>query len=162
MKNLFVILFLLMSVSVLHAQKFIVYAVTGNITQTEGKTQKTIAVRQRLTPNDNLSIPEKGIIRLFDHANKKLYTLKGKCTGTIETMIKNQSGSEKTVTPQYFAYIVKNLKGNLVTNTVETDNATTIFRDQVDSLFISQPATPTDTIRRCQADSICNKNISKE
>ena len=61
----------------------------------------------------------------------------------MKQLIEQQDGSEKTVTPQYFAYIIKNLKGKLVTNTVETDNATTIFRDDADSLFI-KPATIPD------------------
>lgn len=165
MKKLLAILILLTCMTGLHAQKYIVYAITGDITLTEGRTHKAVVVRQKLTPNDNLSIPDKGIIRLFDHANKKLYTLKGKCSGAIGTLIKTQSDSEKTVTPQYFAYIIKNLKGGLVTNTVETDNATYIFRDQMDSLFVSPdkcpPTTPADSVSGCKTDSVCKPSIHK-
>ena len=148
MKHLLLTILFAMAATCLQAQSYIVYTVTGNVTRLVKKEKSTILVRTKLTPEDVLTIPEKSSIRLFDHKGHKLVTLNGKCHGTIKALIKEQVGAEKTVTPQYFSYIIKNLKGKLVTNTVETDNATTIFRDDTDSLFI-KPATiqqPADSI----------------
>ena len=143
MRKLLTMLFLLMAGTAMYAQTYIVYTVTGEVMKVEGKEKTLLAVRKKVVPTTVLSIPEKSMVRLFDHAGHKIVTLNGKCQGTVKQLIEQQDGSEKTVTPQYFAYIIKNLKGKLVTNTVETDNATTIFRDDADSLFI-KPATIPD------------------
>jgi hypothetical protein len=143
MRKLLTMLFLLMAGTAMHAQTYIVYTVTGEVMKVEGKEKTLLAVRKKVVPTTVLNIPEKSMVRLFDHAGHKIVTLNGKCQGTVKQLIEQQDGAEKTVTPQYFAYIIKNLKGKLVTNTVETDNATTIFRDDADSLFI-KPATIPD------------------
>lgn len=136
-----ILLFILLSVAcTINAQNFIVYAVTGNVVTIEKRLKSTVSVRQHLDADVILSIPEEGSIRLFDIETRKLYTLKNKCMGPISKLIETQPNSSKVVTPQYFRYIMKNLRGNMVTNTCETDNATTIFRDSNDSLFVDTPA----------------------
>ena len=139
MKKLITLLLFICVTSTLSAQKYIVYAVTGNVVTVDKKMKSSVSVRQSFDPSVVLSIPEGGIIRLFDYDARKLYTLKNESTGCIASLIESQPQSGKFVTPQYFRYIMKNLRGDMVTNTCETDNATTIFRDANDSLFIEAP-----------------------
>ena len=139
MKKLITLLLLVCATGTLSAQNYIVYAVTGNVVTIDKKMKSSVSVRQNLDASVVLEIPEAGIIRLFDRDAKKLYTLKNKCEGSIAQLIESQPESGKVVTAQYFKYIMKNLRGDMVTNTCETDNATTIFRDANDSLFVSSP-----------------------
>ena len=141
MKKLITLLLLLGATATLSAQTYVVYAITGNVVTIDKRMKSSVSVRQQLDPSVVLSIPDGGIIRLFDQSAHKLYTLKNKATGPISKLIETQPESGKVVTPQYFKYIMKNLRGDMVTNTCETDNATTIFRDANDSLFIEKPDT---------------------
>lgn len=137
-KSLIAIFFLLMFIYSSRAQEYVVYDVTGNVTYLVKKEKKAVSVRQKFKDKDVLFIPSKGSIRLFDKEQKKLFTLSGKTTGSIKSIIASPHGTEKSLSEKFFAYIIKNLSGNLVTKTCETEHGTNIFRDDLDSLFIDK------------------------
>ena len=113
----------------------VVYDVAGKVTSTAKKGTIDIVKRQSLTIKDKISIPENGVIKLLDKQHQKMYTLKNKCKGTIETLIAEQKGSEKSLTRQYFAYILRNLTRKDTSDIYNSGLTTATYRNDADSLL---------------------------
>lgn len=139
MKRTTIILMSLLITILCNAQdiepSLIVYEVTGKVKTTAKKGNSDIVKRQMLSLKDKISIPENGIIKLLDKQQKKMYTLKAKCQGSIQALIAEQKGSEKNLTKQYFAYILKSLTRK-DTNEIYNSGLTTVtYRNDADSLL---------------------------
>ena len=88
-----------------------------------------------LSLKDKISIPENGIIKLLNKQQKKMYTLKAKCQGSIQALIAEQKGSEKNLTKQYFAYILKSLTRKDTNEIYNSGLTTATYRNDADSLL---------------------------
>ena len=143
MKRLLLQLVLLCSLTA-SAEHYIVFSVTGPVARLQkGKQLVDVKVRDTYTAADVLVIPETGILKLFDEANRKLYTFRRPGQGSIKELIATQKGAEQSLTAKYFTYILNSVKGKgvLQTQTAHTNNTTTIYRGEQDSLIIKKETT---------------------
>lgn len=114
-------------------QTLIVYDVGGNVTNI--KKREAVEKRQQLSLKDQISIPENGFIKLLDKNQQKMFTLKDKCQGNISTLIASQKNAERSLTKQYFAYILKSMTRKDIDSAYNSGFATTTFRNDADSLL---------------------------
>lgn len=133
---LFVLMIVMLSLTGVaqeESQGLIVYDVTGNVTN----IQKRVPVkkRQQLSLKDQISIPENGYIKLLDKENQKMFTLKDKCKGRISILIASQKNAERSLTKQYFAYILKSLTRKDMDVIYDSGLTTASFRNDADSLL---------------------------
>ena len=113
----------------------VVYDVIGKVTATAKKGSIDIVKRQTLTFKDKINIPENGVLKLLDKQHQKMYTLKEKSKGSIEALITEQKGSEKNLTKQYFAYILRNLTRKDTNDIYKSGLTTATYRNDADSLL---------------------------
>lgn len=139
MKRISIILMTLLTSLLCTAQEtepaLIVYEVTGKVVSAAKKGNVDIAKRQMLTFKDKISIPDGGVLKLLDKQQQKMYTLKAKCQGTISALIAEQKGSEKNLTKQYFAYILRNLTRKDTSDIYNSGLTTATYRNDADSLL---------------------------
>lgn len=114
-------------------QTLIVYDLGGNITNIKKKTP--VKKRQQMSLKDQISIPENGFIKLLDKDKQRMFTLKDKCQGTISSLVASQKNAERSLTKQYFAYILKSLIRKDIDSAYDSGLTTTSFRNDADSLL---------------------------
>ena len=137
MKRLFT--FLIISISLLtciaqeKGKALIVYDVSSDVINIRKK--QPIEKRQQISLNDQISIPTDGFIKLLDKDKQKMFTLKNKCKGSISSLIANQKNAERSLTKQYFAYILKSMTRTDIESTYNSGLTTASFRDDADSLL---------------------------
>ena len=137
MKRLFTFLLIVMCSLACTAQGrgqfLIVYDVSDNVTNVRKK--QLVEKSQQLSLKDQIIIPEDGYIKLLDKDKQRMFTLKDKCKGTISTLIASQKNAERSLTKQYFAYILKSLTRKDIETTYNSGLATASFRNDADSLL---------------------------
>lgn len=137
MKRLFTCLIISMSLLTSIAQEngkaLIVYDVSSNVINI--RKRQPVEKRQQMLLKDQISIPTDGFIKLLDKDKQKMFTLKNKCKGSISSLIASQKNAERSLTKQYFAYILKSLTRTDSETTYNSGFTTASFRNDADSLL---------------------------
>ena len=137
MKRLFTCLIISMSLLTSIAQEkgkaLIVYDVSSNAINI--RKRQPVEKRQQMLLKDQISIPTDGFIKLLDKDKQKMFTLKNKCKGSISSLIASQKNAERSLTKQYFAYILKSLTRTDSETTYNSGFTTASFRNDADSLL---------------------------
>ena len=137
MKRLFTCLIISMSLLTSIAQEkgkaLIVYDVSSNVINI--RKRQPVEKRQQMLLKDQISIPTDGFIKLLDKDKQKMFTLKNKCKGSISSLIASQKNAERSLTKQYFAYILKSLTRTDTETTYNSGFTTASFRNDADSLL---------------------------
>lgn len=137
MKRLFTCLIISMSLLTSIAQEkgkaLIVYDVSSNVINI--RKRQPVEKRQQMLLKDQISIPTDGFIKLLDKDKQKMFTLKNKCKGSISSLIASQKNAERSLTKQYFAYILKSLTRTDIETTYNSGFTTASFRNDADSLL---------------------------
>ena len=113
----------------------IVYQVSGKVTKVRNSRETPVQKKQYFSLKDKIKIPENGFIKLLDKNQQKMYTLRNKCQGTIATLIENQKQAAKSLTHQYFAYVLRNLTRKDTDPIHNTGLTTGTYRNDADSLL---------------------------
>jgi hypothetical protein len=114
-------------------QSLIVYDVSDNVTYIRKK--QSVEKRQKLSLKDHISIPKDGYIKLLDKDKQRMFTIKDKCRGSISSLIASQKNAERSLTKQYFAYILKSLTRKDTEPDYKSGLTTASFRNDADSLL---------------------------
>jgi hypothetical protein len=128
-----IVLYSLVCVAQGKGQSLIVYDVSGNVTYIIKK--QLVEKRQQLSLKDQISIPKDGYIKLLDKEKQRMFTLKDKCKGSISALISSQKNAERSLTKQYFAYILKSLTRKDIEPDYNSGLTTASFRNDADSLL---------------------------
>lgn len=150
MKKVLFVLALLLNCFCGLAQKYIVYSVSGNISEMKAGSSIKILPKKRLNENSFLNISQLSRIVIINENDKVMYTISGKSEGTVRQLLKTgKSVAAKKLSPQYYAILLNKLSNTNTRNTY-MQSAATSFRDgdkiieKLDSLNNSN-------------DSICNR-----
>jgi hypothetical protein len=137
MKRLFTFLIIIMSSLAFSAQEegqnLIVYDVGGNVTNI--RKRQPVEKRQQLSLKDQISIPADGFIKLLDKDKQRMFTLKDKCKGSVSALIASQKNAERSLTKQYFAYILRSMTRKDIESPYNSGLTTASFRNDADSLL---------------------------
>jgi len=128
-----IVLYSLACVAQGKGQSLIVYDVSANVTNIIKK--QLVEKRQQLSLKDQISIPKDGYIKLLDKDKQRMFTLKDRCKGSISALITSQKNSERSLTKQYFAYILKSLTRKDIEPDYKSGLTTASFRNDADSLL---------------------------
>ena len=124
---------LLTSIAQEKGKALIVYDVSSNVINI--RKRQPVEKRQQMLLKDQISIPTDGFIKLLDKDKQKMFTLKNKCKGSISSLIASQKNAERSLTKQYFAYILKSLTRTDIETTYNSGFTTASFRNDADSLL---------------------------
>ncbi len=109
--SLFTIAFFLFLGGV-NAQNYVVTSITGEVMYEGEKGVKTeVKLRQKLSPQQILSLSYKAQIELLEEKNKKKYILKVPGRGALGEMLKDRGNTVLQLTEDYLAYMKTRLKG---------------------------------------------------
>lgn len=112
-KRLFILAWLLIYfISGAIAQKYIVYSMMGNIEVIENSKGRKLKLRDNLTPQTIIHIPERSCVVLFDEAGSRQYTLKQPCQKTVKAMIANSNNNIKTLTKSFLMFMRNQISGS--------------------------------------------------
>lgn len=117
-----------------HADTFIVYALTGNVSRVVNKETTALKVRDKVTNKDVISIPAKGSIIILNIKTHEKVTISKPGKATIDDLLKFSTTEKKVVQDTYWAWLLKQIKGN---TTVAVGNQVGITEREVpqDSLI---------------------------
>lgn len=120
------------------AQDYDVYSVRGEVKLIRGRSKSPIKLRDKITDEQIVSIPQSGMIMLLDKTGKKLYTINRPCTGKVKTLLTEDKASVKNLSNQYLKYLLAQLKGkgSIMTETAYMQRTASAYRD-ADSLLIA-------------------------
>jgi hypothetical protein len=138
------------------AQQYEVYRVRGEVTLTVRQNAIPLKKQQVLGPKDILSLAYRSELKLVERQSQEMITLKGQCAGSIASLIEQQQSARQKMTPDYFNFVISNLKGEGYNEGLQAGKSTTIYRDDADSLFLTQGNAylAADTTLTPPADSI--------
>jgi len=119
------------------AQHYEVYRVRGEVSLVVKQNATPLAKHQVLTPADILSLAYRSELKLIERQSREMITLKGQCAGSLATLISQQADARQKMTPEYFNFVISNLKGEGYNEGMQAGKSTTIYRDDADSLFIT-------------------------
>ena len=130
---------LLLAVASASAQQYEVYRVRGEASLVVKQQAKPLAKQQVLAPTDILSLAHRSEVKMFVRESQEMITLRGQCAGSIASLIEQQQNARQVMTPDYFNFVLSNLKGEGYNEGLQAGKSTTIYRDDSDSLFLSGP-----------------------
>lgn len=120
------------------AQDYDVYSVRGEVKLIRGRSKSPIKLRDKITDEQIVSVPQSGMIMLLDKTGKKLYTINQPCTGKLKSLLAEDKASVKNLSNQYLKYLLAQLKGkgSIMTETAYMQRTASAYRD-ADSLLIA-------------------------
>ena len=117
-------------------QTLIVYEVNGKVTSFNNRSKEVpVEKKQYFSLKDRIKIPENGFSKLLDREQQKMYTLRNKCQGRISALIESQKQAGKSLTKQYFAYVLRSLTRSDTDPIYNTGLTTGTYRNDADSLL---------------------------
>jgi len=128
---------LFLSVLTANAQKYEVYRIRGEVSLVVKQNATPLVKQQELAPSDILSLAYRSEVKLIERQTQEMITLKGQCAGSIATLIDRQTNARQQMTPEYFNFVISNLKGEGYNEGLQAGKSTTIFRDDADSVFVT-------------------------
>lgn len=139
MKRFIAILMLTLTTLSISAQQnelsLIVYEVNGKVTSVKKSRETLVEKKQYFSFKDRIKIPENGFVKLLDREQQKMYTLRNKCQGRISALIESQKQASKSLTKQYFAYVLRSLTRSDTDPIYNTGLTTGTYRNDADSLL---------------------------
>lgn len=94
------------------AQRYVVHTIKGqpNVVTKQGK--KILQVRDKLTLNTVIEMPEGAEIEMVDIENRTQLVIKTCGNGKVSSFLNNKKNISFKLTKQYFSYIMKKVKGD--------------------------------------------------
>lgn len=139
MRKLFSVLMLLLTTTCTFAQQnelpLIVYEVSGKVTTIKKSRELPIEKKQYFSPNDRIKISENGFVKFLDKEKRMMYTLRNRSQGKISALIESQKQAGKSLTKQYFSYVLRSLTRTDINDVHDTGLTTGTYRNDADSLL---------------------------
>lgn len=130
-----------------NAQNYLVYTVSGEVTNVSNKNSK-VAAKQQLSGSTVIRLGNDSRLVLLDENNRQLCTLKTPVEGKIQDIIKKSGNSSRSVSEQYVSYLLKrNTSADSKKNTHMQSTAVS-YRD-VELLETDSVEVKNDSINNC-------------
>ena len=143
--------------------QFIVYQVSGKVTTVVGKSKEVpVERKQVLSIKDKLRISGDAFVKLLDRQNQKMYTLRSNGMDIISKLIEQEKEAGKSLTKQYFSYVLRSLTRKDTDVLYDTGLTTGIYRNDADSLLcdIDSLQTVVDSLQHI-IKNLINDSIKK-
>lgn len=157
MKKILVLMLLSFVTLVASAQSYKVYSVQGKVT-VQGKPVKE---RQAISGSQTMTIPAGAKIILFDHAHKRLATLKTAGTGKVSALVQKAGNNVKQLSGSYLAFITKKMTEGSKSGNTYMQSAGTAYRDFDGLMDESSDESKAETAGQKQNNPLFNKLIGK-
>ncbi|MBQ9667384.1 MAG: hypothetical protein IJV45_01365 [Prevotella sp.] len=119
------------------AQQYEVYRIRGEASLVVKQQATPLSKNQVLTPSDIISLAYRSEVKMIVRETQEMITLKGQCAGSIASLIDQQQNARQKMTPDYFNFVVSNLRGEGYNEGLQAGKSTTIYRDDTDSIFVT-------------------------
>lgn len=130
-----------------NAQNYLVYTVSGEVTNVSKKNSK-IEAKQQLSGSTVIRLGNSSRLVLLDEKKRQLCTLKTPVEGKIQDIIKKSGNSSRSVSEQYVSYLLKrNTSADSKKNTHMQSTAVS-YRD-VELLETDSVEVKNDSINNC-------------
>ena len=106
--RLLVMVFVLLTSSVVSAADYLVYSVVGTAKIYEGSKTVSLSARKTLSASSRLVIGKESAVTVLDEANSKMYSFTTEGTNTVAALLK-AAKAPKNLSKQYLSYMVKQL-----------------------------------------------------
>lgn len=156
-KNVLFVLFALLTLCSAKAvaQNYYVYEVRGDVKT--GKVDKESAVKayQDLDAKQILRVSQGAMVRIFDKAGKKIYTINQKCAGKVKDLVAAEGSTFLDLTTRYFNFVWDKISKNKRDKSKDSgymSPTTAPYRD-VDSLLLDaldNQSVPVDSVPCCK------------
>lgn len=169
MKHILSVITLLLFALGASAQQYAVYRVKGEASLVVKRVKKPLEKGMKLDGKDVVNMSNQSELKLFDEEAREMITLKNQCAGSLASIIDAQKQSRQSMTSEYFAYIVKNMRGYGQEERMQAGRTTAIFRNDADSLLAKKDSVmqmghgcmaPNDSIRRLANGCACCSHCS--
>lgn len=168
MKRLFAILSLIFGLLIpdmVYAQSksYMVYSVIGDIYIQKGQQKTRLRPRSHVSNTDIVIIPKGAALNLLDEASSSMRSLSIEGKMELRDLLALQKNSPKSLSKQYFAYLVKQLFNSASQKMSHPDcymqsTGTSYRSDDVDSIFLSTVVSKLPALDADFEKSIVNEN----
>ncbi|MDO4930463.1 MAG: hypothetical protein Q4E59_04950 [Bacteroidales bacterium] len=136
------------------AEEYYVYEVRGDVKTGKVNNESAVKVYQKLDEMQILRVSQDAMVRIFDKAGKKIYTINQKCAGKVKDLIAADGCTFLDLTTRYFNFVWDKICKNRdkVEDSGTMVKTTGTYRD-VDSLLIDaldNQSVPVDSVPCCK------------
>ncbi|MBQ6209095.1 MAG: hypothetical protein IJK42_04920 [Prevotella sp.] len=111
------------------AQKYVVFALKGNVELVTGQGRRPLKVNDALMPQSVVNIPYRGVVELIDETAGKQYTLQSVGRGTVSELLKDKNNTVLTLSQKYLSYVKAQLGGKSQSMTARNSDPATVTRE---------------------------------
>lgn len=139
LRILLIAVFAVLTAGSIHAQKYVVYSVTGKAQVVLPEGKRDIKLRETLSPSTVINLPYGATLELIDTDSRRQYTLRQPGKAKLESMMADRRNSVLKLTSQYFDYIIAQVKGKSQVVSRRCSDPATVTREvAIDSMYIME------------------------
>jgi len=150
---------LLMLLTGVSAQQYVVYGVSGKVEVTTAHGKHMAKLRETLYPETTVNMPYGATLELIDTDSRKQYTLRQPGKAKLESMLADRRNSVLKLTSKYFDYVIAQLKGSSQVVSKRVSDPATVTREiAYDSMYVRERPVDSLSVKPSAADSVSVTN----